>query len=426
MFVDKAKLYIKAGNGGNGAVAFRREIYVPAGGPAGGDGGKGGNVIIIADSNLRTLMDYRYKSKYVAEPGEDGKGSNMFGKHGEDLYLRVPVGTIIKDEETGLVMADLKNDGDEFIAAKGGYGGKGNTHFKTSVRQAPGFAKAGKDGEEKNIILELRLIADVGLIGFPNVGKSTFLSIISKAKPKIANYHFTTLTPNLGVTKLKNGDSFVVADIPGIIEGANEGIGIGHDFLRHIERTKVLVHIVDISGIEGRDPLDDFEKINTELKKYNEKLSSRPQIVVANKMDILDDIDIYNNFKSELENRGYKVYSMSAATLSGVDEILNTISQMLKDAEEVDLFNEEDIYDETKVISQNIDEIKVYKENDIFIVEGNRLEKLLYSVDFEDMESIRYFQSIMEKTGVFDKLRSIGVQDGDTVRIYDLEFEYYE
>ena len=426
MFVDKAKLYIKAGNGGNGAVAFRREIYVPAGGPAGGDGGKGGNVIIIADSNLRTLMDYRYKSKYVAEPGEDGKGSNMFGKHGEDLYLRVPVGTIIKDEETGLVMADLKNDGDEFIAAKGGYGGKGNTHFKTSVRQAPGFAKAGKDGEEKNIILELRLIADVGLIGFPNVGKSTFLSIISKAKPKIANYHFTTLTPNLGVTKLKNGDSFVVADIPGIIEGANEGIGLGHDFLRHIERTKVLVHIVDISGIEGRDPLDDFEKINTELKKYNEKLSSRPQIVVANKMDILDDIDIYNNFKSELENRGYKVYSMSAATLSGVDEILNTISQMLKDAEEVDLFDEEDIYDETKVISQNIDEIKVYKENDIFIVEGNRLEKLIYSVDFEDMESIRYFQSIMEKTGVFDKLRSIGVQDGDTVRIYDLEFEYYE
>ena len=426
MFVDKAKLYIKAGNGGNGAVAFRREIYVPAGGPAGGDGGKGGNVIIIADSNLRTRMDYRYKSKYVAEPGEDGKGSNMFGKHGEDLYLRVPVGTIIKDEETGLVMADLKNDGDEFIAAKGGYGGKGNTHFKTSVRQAPGFAKAGKDGEEKNIILELRLIADVGLIGFPNVGKSTFLSIISKAKPKIANYHFTTLTPNLGVTKLKNGDSFVVADIPGIIEGANEGIGLGHDFLRHIERTKVLVHIVDISGIEGRDPLDDFEKINTELKKYNEKLSSRPQIVVANKMDILDDIDIYNNFKSELENRGYKVYSMSAATLSGVDEILNTISQMLKDAEEVDLFDEEDIYDETKVISENIDEIKVYKENDIFIVEGNRLAKLLYSVDFEDMESIRYFQSIMEKTGVFDKLRSIGVQDGDTVRIYDLEFEYYE
>ena len=426
MFVDKAKLYIKAGNGGNGAVAFRREIYVPAGGPAGGDGGKGGNVIIIADSNLRTLMDYRYKSKYVAEPGEDGKGSNMFGKHGEDLYLRVPVGTIIKDEETGLIMADLKNDGDEFVAAKGGYGGKGNTHFKTSVRQAPGFAKAGKDGEEKNIILELRLIADVGLIGFPNVGKSTFLSIISKAKPKIANYHFTTLTPNLGVTKLKNGDSFVVADIPGIIEGANEGIGLGHDFLRHIERTKVLVHIVDISGIEGRDPLDDFEKINTELKKYNEKLSSRPQIVVANKMDILDDIDIYNNFKTELENRGYKVYSMSAATLSGVDEILNTISQMLKDAEEVDLFDEEDIYDETKVISQNIDEIKVYKENDIFIVEGNRLEKLLYSVDFEDMESIRYFQSIMEKTGVFDKLRSIGVQDGDTVRIYDLEFEYYE
>ena len=426
MFVDKAKLYIKAGDGGNGAVAFRREVYVPAGGPAGGDGGKGGNVIIVADSNLRTLMDYRYKTKYVAEPGDDGKGSNMFGKNGEDLYLSVPVGTIIKDEESGLVMADLKENGDKFVVAKGGYGGRGNTHFKTSVRQAPSFAKAGKDGEEKNIVLELRLIADVGLIGFPNVGKSTFLSIISKAKPKIANYHFTTLTPNLGVTKMKNGDSFVVADIPGIIEGANEGIGLGHDFLRHIERTKVLVHIVDIAGIEGRDPLDDFKKINIELKKYNEKLSVRPQIVVANKMDILEDIEIYNSFKSEIENSGLKVFSMSAATLSGVDEILYAISQMLKEAEEVDIFDEEEIYDESKVITQHIEEIKVYKEEDIFIVEGSRLEKLLYSVDFEDMESIRYFQNIMEKTGVFDKLRSIGVQDGDTVRIYELEFEYYE
>ena len=426
MFVDKAKLYIKAGDGGNGAVAFRREVYVPAGGPAGGDGGKGGNVIIVADSNLRTLMDYRYKTKYVAEPGDDGKGSNMFGKNGEDLYLSVPVGTIIKDEESGLVMADLKENGDKFVVAKGGYGGRGNTHFKTSVRQAPSFAKAGKDGEEKNIVLELRLIADVGLIGFPNVGKSTFLSIISKAKPKIANYHFTTLTPNLGVTKMKNGDSFVVADIPGIIEGANEGIGLGHDFLRHIERTKVLVHIVDIAGIDGRDPLDDFKKINIELKKYNEKLSVRPQIVVANKMDILEDIEIYNSFKSEIENSGLKVFSMSAATLSGVDEILYAISQMLKEAEEVDIFDEEEIYDESKVITQHIEEIKVYKEEGIFIVEGSRLEKLLYSVDFEDMESIRYFQNIMEKTGVFDKLRSIGVQDGDTVRIYELEFEYYE
>ncbi len=426
MFVDKAKLYIKAGDGGNGAVAFRKEIYVPAGGPAGGDGGKGGNVIIVADSNLRTLMDYRYKTKYIAEPGDDGKGSNMYGKNGEDLYLSVPVGTIIKDQESGLVMADLKAHGEKFIVAKGGYGGRGNTHFKTSVRQAPNFAKAGKDGQEKNIILELRLIADVGLIGFPNVGKSTFLSIISKAKPKIANYHFTTLTPNLGVTKLKNGDSFVVADIPGIIEGANEGIGLGHDFLRHIERTKVLVHIVDIAGIDGRDPLDDFEKINVELKKYNEKLSVRPQIVVANKMDILDDIEIYNNFKNEIEKKGYKVFNMSAATLSGVDEILYAVSQMLKDAEDIDLFEEEDIYDDSKVISQNIDEIKVFKEDDVFVVEGSRLEKLLYSVDFEDMESIRYFQNVMEKTGVFDKLRSIGVEDGDTVRIYELEFEYYE
>lgn len=426
MFIDNAKLHIKAGNGGNGAVAFRREIYVPAGGPAGGDGGRGANVVIAADSNLRTLMDYRYKTKYVAPSGGDGKGSNMFGKNAEDLILYVPVGTIIKDAETGLIMADLKNDKDSYIVARGGGGGKGNTHFKTAVRQAPNFAKAGKEGEERDIILELKLIADVGLIGFPNVGKSTFLSIISKAKPKIANYHFTTLTPNLGVTHLLSGDSFVVADIPGIIEGAHEGTGLGHDFLRHIERTKVLVHIVDIASIDGRDPYEDFLKINEELYKYNSILAKRPQIVVANKIDVLGDDDIYIDFKEKVEKDGYTVYKMSAATREGIDEILNAMSKMLKEAEEVELFEESEMYNDEQIAVASKDEILVYKEDDIYIVEGKRLEKLLYSVDFEDMESIRYFQNVMEKIGIFEKLRSIGIEDGDTVRIYDLEFEFYE
>ncbi|MBP2028085.1 GTP-binding protein [Acetoanaerobium pronyense] len=426
MFIDKAKIYVKAGNGGNGAVAFRREIYVPAGGPAGGDGGKGGNVIIVADPNLRTLMDFRYKKKYSAEPGGDGKGSNMSGKTGEDLIIKVPVGTVIKDEETDLVIVDLKTPGQTFVIAKGGRGGKGNTNFKTAVRQAPNFAKAGKDGEEKNLIFELRLLADVGLIGFPNVGKSTFLSIISKAKPKIANYHFTTITPNLGVTQLKSGDSFVVADIPGLIEGAHEGIGLGHEFLRHIERTKVLVHIVDISASEGRDPYDDFLKINSELKKYNEKLASRPQIVVANKSDILFEEEQFEDFKTRVEKDGFKVFKMSAATMYGIEDILNAISVMLKEAEDIELFEEDQMFTEEQVVIDNSNEIKVYKEKDIYIVEGRRLEKLLYSIDFEDMESIRYFQSVMEKTGVFDKLRAIGIQDGETVRIYDLEFEFYD
>lgn len=426
MFIDNAKLHIKAGNGGNGAVAFRREIYVPAGGPAGGDGGRGANVVIAADSNLRTLMDYRYKTKYVAPSGGDGKGSNMFGKNAEDLILYVPVGTIIKDAETGLIMADLKNDKDSYIVARGGGGGKGNTHFKTAVRQAPNFAKAGKEGEERDIILELKLIADVGLIGFPNVGKSTFLSIISKAKPKIANYHFTTLTPNLGVTHLASGDSFVVADIPGIIEGAHEGTGLGHDFLRHIERTKVLVHIVDIASVDGRDPYDDFLKINEELYKYNTVLANRPQIVVANKIDVLSDDKIYMDFKEKVEKDGYLVYKMSAATREGIDEILNAMSKMLREAEDVELFEESEMYNDEQIAVASKDEILVYKEDDIYIVEGKRLEKLLYSVDFEDMESIRYFQNVMEKIGIFEKLRSIGIEDGDTVRIYDLEFEFYE
>ncbi|MFC4804953.1 GTPase ObgE [Filifactor villosus] len=427
MFIDKAKIYVKAGNGGNGAVAFRREIYVPAGGPAGGDGGNGGNVIFRADSNLRTLMDFKYKKSYIAPSGEDGKGSNMYGKKGEDLVLLVPVGTVIRDEQTGLVIADLKENAEESVVAKGGRGGKGNTHFKSSIRQAPNFAKAGTEGQERNVLLELKLIADVGLLGFPNVGKSTFLSIVTKANPKIANYHFTTLTPNLGVVKLPDKASFVIADIPGIIEGAHEGVGLGHDFLRHIERTRLLLHIVDISGIEGREPYEDFLQINRELTLYNEKLAQREQIVIANKMDLLFDKSAYNEFKERVENDGYKVFPLSGATKEGLGDVLNYVSQRLSEIEEEPLYSPEDMWsveDDRAALPE--DEIRIEMVDGVYVIEGEKLEKLLYSVNFDDMESIRYFQRVMEQNGVFDRLRSMGIDDGDTVRMYDLEFEFFD
>lgn len=426
MFIDKAHIYLKAGNGGNGAVAFRREIYVPAGGPNGGDGGHGGNIIFEVDENMRTLMDFKYQRKYTAEHGGNGKGSNMHGKTGEDLILKVPMGTVVRDEKTNLVIADLANHGDRFIAAKGGSGGKGNTHFKNSIRQAPAFAKAGKEGQERNIVLELKLIADVGLLGFPNVGKSTFLSIVTKANPKIANYHFTTLYPNLGVVKLKNGDSFVIADIPGLIEGASDGIGLGHDFLRHVERTKVLIHIVDVSGIEGRDPLEDFRMINLELEKFNTKLSKKPQIVAANKIDLLSDDNVLEDFKSEVEKEGFIVVPMSTATREGVDELLNKVSELLKTAEETQLFDEEEYFVEEVIELSDIEKIEIRIENGVYIVEGTPLEKLLYSVHFEDMESTRFFQKMLEQYKVFDRLRSMGIEDGDTVKIYDLEFDFFD
>ncbi|SHJ51802.1 GTPase ObgE [Tepidibacter formicigenes] len=425
MFIDKARIFVKAGKGGNGLVAFRREIYVPAGGPSGGDGGHGGNVIFEVDEGLRTLMDFRYKTKYVASNGEDGKNKKMNGKSADDLVLKVPPGTVIRDEETNLVIADLKKKGDRAIVAKGGRGGRGNTHFTTAVRQAPSFAEAGREGQERWVVLELKMLADVGLIGFPNVGKSTFLSVVTKAKPKIANYHFTTLTPNLGVVKTKFGDSFVLADIPGIIEGASEGIGLGHEFLRHIERTKVLIHIIDVSGIEGRDPIEDFEKINEELKLYNEKLSGRTQIVVANKMDLPEARENFEIFKQEIEARGYKVFSMSAATREGIDDVINYVSNVLKEVEDIELVAEEEMLKDIDINDNKDEEIEVRVEDGVYIIEGKALQNLLYSVNFDDMESVQYFQKIMEKKGVFEKLRKLGVQDGDLVKLYDLEFEYY-
>ena len=425
MFIDKARIFVKAGNGGNGAVSFRREKYVPAGGPDGGDGGRGANIIMVADTGLRTLMDFKYKKKYSAQHGEDGSKKKRAGKNGEDLILSVPEGTVIRDEKTGLIIADLKKAGDQAVVARGGYGGKGNQHFANAVRQAPAFAKSGTDGQERWITLELKMIADVGLLGFPNVGKSTFLSVVTCAKPKIANYHFTTLTPNLGVVQTRHGESFVIADIPGIIEGAADGVGLGHDFLRHVERTKVLVHIVDISGIEGRDPIDDFEKINEELRLYNERLSTRPQLVVANKSDLLFDESIYENFKKTMEEKGYEVFKMSAATRDGVDQVIDRVSQLLNEVEEVELVSQEEMYrPELDVDDEAGLKIEV-DEDGIYVVTGKELRRIMYSVNFDDMESLQFFQAQMEAKGVFDMLREAGIEDGDTVKIYELEFEFY-
>ena len=424
MFIDKARIFVKSGNGGNGAVSFRREKYVPAGGPDGGDGGNGASVIFEVDLGLRTLMDFKYQRKYVAEHGEDGSKKRKAGRNGEDLILKVPPGTIIRDEATGLVIADLKEEGDRAVVAKGGRGGKGNQHFANAVRQAPAFARSGSDGVEKWVVLELKMIADVGLLGFPNVGKSTFLSVVTKAKPKIANYHFTTLTPNLGVVQTKFGESFVLADIPGLIEGAAEGVGLGHDFLRHVERTKVLIHIVDISGLEGRDALDDFDKINGGLKLYNEKLATRPQVVVANKMDILEDESIFEEFKNELEGRGYKVFKMSAATRQGVDDVIAYVSELLREAEEIELVSEEEMF-RPELDEQQDEGLQIDIEDGVYVVTGKSLRRIMYSVNFDDMESLQYFQKAMESQGVFDRLREMGIEDGDTVRIYEIEFEFY-
>ncbi len=425
MFIDKARIFVKAGNGGNGAVSFRREKYVPAGGPDGGDGGRGANIIMVADTGLRTLMDFKYKKKYSAQHGEDGSKKKRAGKNGEDLILSVPEGTVIRDEKTGLIIADLKKAGDKAVVARGGYGGKGNQHFANAVRQAPAFAKSGTDGQERWITLELKMIADVGLLGFPNVGKSTFLSVVTSAKPKIANYHFTTLTPNLGVVQTRHGESFVIADIPGIIEGAADGVGLGHDFLRHVERTKVLVHIVDISGIEGRDPIDDFEKINEELRLYNEKLASRPQIVVANKSDLLFDETIYENFKKTMEEKGYEVFKMSAVTRDGVDQVIDRVSQLLNEVEDVELVSQEEMYrPELDVDDEGGLKVEI-DEDGIYVVTGKELRRIMYSVNFDDMESLQFFQAQMESKGVFDMLRQAGIEDGDTVKIYELEFEFY-
>ncbi|MDY6226393.1 MAG: GTPase ObgE [Clostridium sp.] len=427
MFIDKAKIFVKSGDGGNGCVSFRREKYVPLGGPDGGDGGKGGSVIFEVDPGLTTLLDFKYKKKFVAEAGGKGEGSKCYGKDGDDLHVKVPMGTIIRDFESNKIIADLSHKDDVFVLAKGGKGGKGNCKFCTPTRQAPHFAEPGMPGEERWITLELKLLADVGLVGFPNVGKSTFLSTVTAAKPKIANYHFTTLKPNLGVVKAEGINAFVMADIPGIIEGAAEGVGLGLDFLRHIERTRLLIHVVDISGIEGRDPFEDFVKINEELKKYSVKLWDRPQIVVANKADMLYDEEVYEDFKKKVNELGFdKVYKMSAATKSGVDEIIKEAGRMLTEIPITDLeiSEEERFVQEEKRFTYDVSVEDGEEGNKVYVVYGSFVDRLLNSVNIHDADSLRYFHKVLRNKGVFDTLREMGIEDGDMVRLNDFEFEY--
>ena len=424
MFIDIAKIQLKAGKGGDGAVAFRREKYEPSGGPFGGDGGDGGSIILEVDGGIRTLMDFKYKKHYSAENGENGKTKKQYGKKGDDLILKVPPGTLVKDEGTGKVIVDLKEDGETFVIVKGGKGGKGNAKFATSTRQAPRFAQAGEKGEERSIILELKLIADVGLVGFPNVGKSTLLSFLSAAKPKIANYPFTTLKPNLGVVRIEEGKSFVIADIPGLIEGAHEGAGLGHEFLRHIERTKLIVHLIDASGIDGRNPIEDFYKINEELVKYSPKLAEKPQIIVANKMDLDISKEWYVTLKEELSKEDFDIYPLPAATGEGVTTLKYAISDKLSNIETSYETFDEPIEDDG--ILEEVDDIIVKFEDGKYIVEGNFIEKLLYSINFDDLDSLRYFQNTLRRRGVIDSLKNLGVTENDSVYICGYEFEFFE
>ena len=420
MFIDSAKIRLKAGRGGDGAVAWRREKYEPAGGPHGGDGGRGGDVIIKADEGLHTLMDFRYKREYKAQNGENGMNKLKYGKAGEDIILKVPVGTLVKDEETGGVIYDFKNKDDEFVICHGGRGGHGNAKYKTSTRRSPNFAQAGTKGEERSVILELKLLADVGLVGFPNVGKSTLLSQVSKARPKISNYHFTTLTPNLGLVSLGPEESFVLADIPGLIEGASQGIGLGDEFLKHIERTGVLIHVLDVSGSENRDPLEDFYKINEELYNYNEKLRDKTQIIFANKMDIPSSKENLEKLKKTLSSK-YQIIEGSAATGENVKLLMQKAYQLVQE-KGIDYKTYDKAYVENKVREEAI---TVRKENDDYIVEGPYIDKLMRSTNFNDYESLKYFQENLRKNNVIEKLKSLGIEEGQSVNIGGYEFEFF-
>ncbi len=422
MLIDIAKIFVKSGNGGNGAISFRREKYIPLGGPDGGDGGRGGSVIFIADKNINTLLDFKYKKKFVADNGENGQGQKCYGKDAKDIIIRIPVGTIIRDVASNKVMADLSEDDEEYVVAKGGKGGKGNVKFTTPIRQAPDFAEPGMPGEEREIILELKLLADVGLIGFPNVGKSTLLSKVTKAKPKIADYHFTTLSPNLGVVDVEGVESFIIADIPGIIEGASEGVGLGIQFLRHIERTRLLIHMIDVSGFEGRDPIEDYKIINEELKKYSLKLWDKPQIVALNKSDLVYEKDKIEDVKQKLKSLGQEtIFEISAATMAGVKELLKKASEILKSIpKDNKLYEEEEIYQkEEKHFTYEIS-----KENDIFIISGSFVDRLFQAVNINNPTSLTYFHKVLKNKGVMDELKKMGIQDGDMVRLNDFEFEY--
>ena len=422
MFVDKVRITVIGGRGGDGAVAFHREKYVASGGPDGGDGGHGGSVILRVDDHMTTLLDFRYKRKYAAQAGENGRGRNMSGKRGENLIIKVPRGTVIRDAESNAIIADMST-GDDFIIAKGGRGGWGNSHYATPTRQIPRFAKAGLKGQERDIIMELKLLADVGLVGFPNVGKSTLLSVTSNARPKIANYHFTTLFPNLGVIYVEEGVSFVMADIPGIIEGAAEGAGLGHDFLRHIDRCRLLVHVVDVSGSEDRDPVEDFDAICAELENYSIDLSDRPMIVAANKIDLLPpDSDNLERLRRRVEEAGCELYEISAGTTQGTRQLMRTVANKLQDLPPVTIYEPEYV----EIIEAPVDpkEFEVEHYGNTWLVTGRWLERLMENINFDDYESRNHFDMQLRKCGLFARLEEMGIQDGDTVDIYDFEFEY--
>ena len=422
MLVDYTKIYVKSGDGGNGAITFRREKYVAAGGPDGGDGGKGGDVYFIVDPDSNTLINFRYNKKFKAQNGENGSGSNCYGKKGEDLYIKVPLGTVVKDKETGKIIADLSKEGQKELVLPGGRGGKGNSHFATATRQAPHFAQGGEKGIEKELILELKMLADVGLIGFPNVGKSTILSMVTEAKPKIADYHFTTLEPNLGVVKPEYGESFVIADIPGLIEGASEGTGLGIQFLRHIERTRLLLHVIDVSAAEGRDPVEDYYVINKELEKYSKKLAQRKQIIVANKIDAMQDSTLYERLEKLAKEKGLEIFKISAATGEGVKELMHEVAKVLK------TLTKEQIVEETtprKVYRLEEEEpYTITRKDDMFVVDGPAIRELMRKVNMEDNESLYYFQKRLSELGVNQKLKDAGVQEGDTVKVFDYLLEW--
>ena len=428
MFADRAKIYVRSGKGGDGHVSFRREKYVPNGGPDGGDGGTGGSVIFEVDEGMNTLSDYRHVRKYCAEHGENGGKRNCTGKNGKDIILKVPEGTVIKEAESGKVIADMSGKNKRYVLLTGGKGGNGNQHYATSTMQAPKYAQPGQPAKELDLLLELKVIADVGLVGFPNVGKSTFLSRVSNAQPKIANYHFTTLNPNLGVVDLDGAKGFVVADIPGLIEGASEGIGLGHEFLRHVERTKVMIHVVDAAGTEGRDPIEDIHTINKELALYSEALAKRPQVIAANKMDALygDRNELMERLEKEFGPLGYKIFPISAVSGEGVRELLYHVRHMLDDINEEPTIFEQEYDPEVLAVGDDPYTVEYDEENEEYVVEGPKIEKMLGYTNLESEKGFVFFQKFLKETGILDELEKLGIQEGDTVRMYGLVFQYYK
>ncbi|MEO2238643.1 GTPase ObgE [Dorea sp. YH-dor226] len=427
MFADRARIYIRSGKGGDGHVSFRRELYVPNGGPDGGDGGRGGDVIFEVDEGLNTLQDYRHKRKYTAKDGQPGGKRRCHGADADDIILKVPEGTVIKESESGKVIADMSGDNRRQIVLKGGKGGLGNQHFATATMQVPKYAQPGQPSRELYVDLELKVIADVGLVGFPNVGKSTFLSRVTNAQPKIANYHFTTLNPNLGVVDLKDGKGFVIADIPGLIEGASQGVGLGHEFLRHIERTKLMIHVVDAAGTEGRDPVDDIYKINAELEAYNPEIAKRPQVIAANKIDVIysDEDDPLKRLKDEFEPKGARVFPISGVTGEGIQDLLYYVSEQLKGLDQAPIVFEQEYFPEEELLLDDLP-YTVEKEDDMYVVEGPKIEKMLGYTNLDSEKGFAFFQKFLKESGILEQLEAAGIQEGDTVRMYGLQFDYYK